>query len=185
MSLDEQVLIRNPSLAPEAAVRSIFSHLKDTAGEPRRIALVGTFTPRKCGIATFATDVFEKLAEFHPHIAVDIYALDDPRDPLEYQGIAGTIAYDDPEAYLAAARRINESGVDAVDAALGTPAHALVVARSEGHSNIYVLTGEEVPMAHPATDALLAAVGGARSPLGASVPRDADTRRTPVDRIVL
>ncbi len=114
MSLDEQVLIRNPSLAPEAAVRSIFSHLKDTAGEPRRIALVGTFTPRKCGIATFATDVFEKLAEFHPHIAVDIYALDDPRDPLEYQGIAGTIAYDDPEAYLAAARRINESGVDAV-----------------------------------------------------------------------
>ncbi|HYD23403.1 MAG TPA: glycosyltransferase family 4 protein [Croceibacterium sp.] len=81
---------------------------------PRHIALIGTFTPRKCGIATFTNDVFEKLAEFHPGVRVDVYALDDPRNPLEYEGVAGTIRQDDAEAYAAAARKINESGVDAV-----------------------------------------------------------------------
>jgi glycosyltransferase involved in cell wall biosynthesis len=114
MTLDDRVLTRPSAPAAVADVRSIFSQLKTPAAEPRRIALVGTFTPRKCGIATFGNDVFEKLARYHPNIEVDVYALDDPRDPLAYQGVAGTIACDDPAAYLAAARRINESGADAV-----------------------------------------------------------------------
>jgi glycosyltransferase involved in cell wall biosynthesis len=80
----------------------------------RRIALVGNFAPRKCGIATFTTDIFDKLGEFHPEIAVDVHALDDPRQPLEYPGAAGTIVNDDPVSYRRAARRINDSGVDAV-----------------------------------------------------------------------
>jgi glycosyltransferase involved in cell wall biosynthesis len=114
MTLDDPVLARPSSPAAGADVRSIFSQLKTTAPLPRRIALVGTFVPRKCGIATFGNDVFEKLAEFHPHIQVDVYALDDPANPLEYSGIAGTIDQRDREAYLAAARKINESGADAV-----------------------------------------------------------------------
>lgn len=114
MTLDNQVLARPSSPAPGADVRSIFSQLTASQPLPRRIALIGTFTPRKCGIATFGNDVFEKLAEFHPHIQVDVYALDDPRNPLEYQGIAGTIAYNDPAAYERAARQINETAPDAV-----------------------------------------------------------------------
>jgi glycosyltransferase involved in cell wall biosynthesis len=114
MTLDDRVLSKPSAPAAEADVRSIFSQLKNTAPEPRRVALVGTFTPRKCGIATFGSDVFEKLARFHPNIQVDVYALDDPKAPLEYEGIAGTIAYDDPAAYERAARQINESGADAV-----------------------------------------------------------------------
>jgi glycosyltransferase involved in cell wall biosynthesis len=114
MTLDDPVLEKPSSAAAGADVRFIFSQLKDGEPIPRRIALVGTFTPRKCGMATFTNDVFEKLARFHPTIQVDVYALDDPRDPLEYQGIAGAIRSDDREAYLAAARQINESGVDAV-----------------------------------------------------------------------
>ncbi len=43
--------------------------------------------------------------------------------------------------------------LDCVDYAHGSPAHALVLARSENHSNVYELTGEEVLMPHPATDA--------------------------------
>ena len=83
MTLDNPVLSRPSSPAAEADVRSIFSQLKPPAPEPRRIALVGTFTPRKCGIATFGNDVFEKLAQFHPHIQVDVYALDDPETAAE------------------------------------------------------------------------------------------------------
>ncbi|WP_121117656.1 glycosyltransferase family 4 protein [Croceibacterium ferulae] len=80
----------------------------------RRIALIGNFVPRKCGIATFTGDVFDKLREFHPRIQVDVYALDDPANPLAYQNVAGTIAWNDPASYAQAARRINESGVDVV-----------------------------------------------------------------------
>ena len=113
MTVHDAVLMKPANPAAGADVESIFK-FRGPAPELRRIALVGTYTPRKCGIATFGSDIVEKLAKFHPNIAVDIYALDDRAAPLAYDGIAGTIASDDPEAYLAAARRINESGVDAV-----------------------------------------------------------------------
>ncbi|MDW8369726.1 MAG: N,N-dimethylformamidase [Geminicoccaceae bacterium] len=45
--------------------------------------------------------------------------------------------------------------IDAVDAKLGTPAHALVVARSENHSNTYELVAEEVLIPHGASDAVI------------------------------
>jgi N,N-dimethylformamidase len=44
--------------------------------------------------------------------------------------------------------------LDAADPALGTPAHALVLARSTGHSNIYLVTVEEMVSTHPAVDGL-------------------------------
>jgi N,N-dimethylformamidase len=45
--------------------------------------------------------------------------------------------------------------IDAVDPRLGTPPHALVVARSENHSNSYELVAEEVLVPHGATDAVI------------------------------
>jgi N,N-dimethylformamidase len=45
--------------------------------------------------------------------------------------------------------------IDAVDRFLGTPAHALVIARSENHSNTYELVAEEVLVPHGATDAVI------------------------------
>ena len=97
-----------------AEIHSIFEAASLPPPRAMRIALVGNFTPRRCGIATFTSDIAATLRQFHPEISVDVYALDDPAQPLVYQGIAGTIAADDPEDYARAARRINESGVDAV-----------------------------------------------------------------------
>jgi N,N-dimethylformamidase len=45
--------------------------------------------------------------------------------------------------------------IDAVDPKLGTPPHALVVARSENHSNTYELVAEEVLIPHGSTDATI------------------------------
>jgi len=84
------------------------------APRPLHIALVGNFAPRKCGIATFTTDIFEKLREFHPEITLDVHALDDPDHRLDYRDVTGTIACNDPEDYARAARQVNEAGVDAV-----------------------------------------------------------------------
>lgn len=44
--------------------------------------------------------------------------------------------------------------LDIVDPLLGTPPHALVLAASENHSNIYVLTPEEMLSNHPGTDGI-------------------------------
>ena len=113
MTVHDPVITHEAPPPPGADIRSIFKGLEAPSAH-RHVALVGTFTPRKCGIATFATDIFDKLEEFHPGIRVDVYALDDPRDGLVYADVTGTIVQDDPEAYLAAARQINQSGVDAV-----------------------------------------------------------------------
>ena len=43
--------------------------------------------------------------------------------------------------------------LDCYDAKLGSPPHALVVASSENHSNVYELVAEEVAVSHNATDA--------------------------------
>ena len=42
-----------------------------------------------------------------------------------------------------------------MDAKLGTPPHALLLARSENHSNTYELVAEEVLVPHGATDAII------------------------------
>jgi glycosyltransferase involved in cell wall biosynthesis len=84
------------------------------AAPERRVALVGTYLPRKCGIATFTSDIAEKLREFQPGISVEVHAIDDGTSPVGYPGVASTIAHHDPAAYVAAARRINDSGAEAV-----------------------------------------------------------------------
>ena len=45
--------------------------------------------------------------------------------------------------------------LDSFDPALGSPPHALVVASSENHSNVYTLVAEEVAFTHGALDATL------------------------------
>lgn len=79
----------------------------------RRVALIGNYVPRKCGIATFTSDLTEQLARHRPEVSVDVWALDDHGDSLPYAGVAGTIDRADPEDYARAARAINASGADA------------------------------------------------------------------------
>src|SRR3954453_20738203 len=78
MILDSHTTERLAPPGREAAVRSIFTLPKAQLAPHRHVALIGNYTPRKCGIATFTADIFDKLREFHPEIAVDVYALDDP-----------------------------------------------------------------------------------------------------------
>jgi len=99
--------------APPGGVHSLFSKALDDR-PARRIALIGTFAPRKCGIATFTADIFDKLHEFRPDIQVDVYALTEPDEDLTYSRVAGTIDARDPQSFARAASQINQSGVDAV-----------------------------------------------------------------------
>jgi glycosyltransferase involved in cell wall biosynthesis len=103
------------TLAPEDHVLQIIDHArKSQVREDFRIALVGTFSPRKCGIATFTSDIFEQLGNFRAEIAVDVYALDRADSDIVYERPLQVITIDDPESYASTTRRINESGADAV-----------------------------------------------------------------------
>jgi glycosyltransferase involved in cell wall biosynthesis len=100
--------------AKGAEILSIFEGVGSGGAKPIKVALIGTYTPRKCGIATFTSDIADKLREFRPEVGVQVYALDNPADPLEYSGVEQVISGTDLDAYASAARSINESGVDAV-----------------------------------------------------------------------
>ncbi len=81
----------------------------------RRIALIGNHLPRRCGIATYTTDVAQALAQRYPRIAVDIWAMNDAGKTYAYPDhIVGTINQDDQAAYREAARAITASGADMV-----------------------------------------------------------------------
>ncbi len=84
-------------------------------GTIRRVALIGNHPPRMCGIATFTADVETALTDRYPGLAIDIYAMNDPGGDHDYPpAVVCTIGQDEIPQYLAAARRINESGADVV-----------------------------------------------------------------------
>jgi len=74
----------------------------------------------------------------------------DPRAAFIFAGVEGEIIGDFGLLQGGAAG----IEIDAVDPTLGTPPHALVVARSENHSNTYEVVNEEVRVAHGMTDGL-------------------------------
>jgi glycosyltransferase involved in cell wall biosynthesis len=81
----------------------------------QRIALIGNHLPRRCGIATYTTDVARAIAERFPEVQVDIWAMNDTGKHYVYPDhLAGTISQDEPASYLEAARAITASGADMV-----------------------------------------------------------------------
>lgn len=94
----------------------MFSRGTSAKAETRRLtlALIGTYVPRKCGIATFTSDVAEQLAAYHGEITSTVYALDKADSGLVYPAGVERIEQDDNASYLEAARHINETAYDAV-----------------------------------------------------------------------
>lgn len=80
-----------------------------------RLALIGNFLPRQCGIATYTTDVYTAMRARYPDVAVDVYAMDDHPGRYVYPAeVVGTIPETDLSAYLDTARAIDASGADAI-----------------------------------------------------------------------
>ena len=73
----------------------------------KRIALIGNFLPRKCGLATFTTDTYNAMISRFPDLSVDVYAMDDHVGRYDYPAaVTGTIPQQDRSAYLETARKI-------------------------------------------------------------------------------
>lgn len=76
---------------------------------PLRIAMIGTFAPRKCGIATFTADVRESILAARPDASVDIWPILPPGETGEHSLTEG-----DCVSFQAAAHAIDRTGADLV-----------------------------------------------------------------------
>ncbi|MBK5264031.1 MAG: glycosyltransferase family 4 protein [Alphaproteobacteria bacterium] len=87
---------------------------KPLASLPDHIAIIGNSVPRRCGIATFTTDTADAMRARFPNTRIDLYAMDEGHDDLDYPPGITTIAQHDPASYHAAARAIEASGARAI-----------------------------------------------------------------------
>jgi glycosyltransferase involved in cell wall biosynthesis len=79
------------------------------------IALIGNYLPRRCGIATFTTDIHCAFLSRYPSVKMDVWAMNDGAAEYAYPaGVVGTIEQDDLAAYRLAAAQITASGADMV-----------------------------------------------------------------------
>jgi N,N-dimethylformamidase len=119
-------------------------HLSFT-GEPGGLWRSSGRAPQRLVGVGFASEGFDANSYFLPTAG----SLD-PRARFIFEGVGAHEPIGDFGALGGAAGL----ELDIADPALGTPPHALVLARSVDHSNVYALTPEELISAQPGTDGI-------------------------------
>src|SRR5712692_857993 len=88
--------------------------MKETS-KVRKIAFVGDHLPRKCGIATFTSDVLAAVAAAHPQSQCFCVSVNDIKGGYDYPEVVRfEIEEQDLSSYLRAADFLNISNVDIV-----------------------------------------------------------------------
>ena len=88
--------------------------MKDSSNV-RKIAFVGDHLPRRCGIATFTSDLLAAVAAAHPQSQCFSVSVNDIKDGYEYPEVVRfEIEEQDLSSYLRAADFLNISNVDIV-----------------------------------------------------------------------
>jgi len=81
----------------------------------KRIAVLGNYLPRQCGIATFTTDLCEAIASEFPDLSVFAIPVNDRESGYAYPGrVRFELAENDLDSYQQAADFLNINKVDAV-----------------------------------------------------------------------
>jgi glycosyltransferase involved in cell wall biosynthesis len=76
-----------------------------------RMVLIGNYLPRRCGIATFTTDVHKAVQSRYPTTKVDVWAMNDGMSDYAYpSAVTGTIEQNNLMSYRHAASEISASG---------------------------------------------------------------------------
>ena len=89
--------------------------LVETESKIRRVAFLGDYLPRKCGIATFTTDLLAAVAAEHPQCQCFAVPVNDIEGGYEYPDVVRfEIEEADLTSYQRAADFINISNVDII-----------------------------------------------------------------------
>ena len=82
---------------------------------PRRIALIGNSLPRRCGIATFTSDLQRAISNSGPNLQAGVVAMTDHGQSYDYPAcVVLQIRDDNLQEYAAAAVSLNAAGFDVV-----------------------------------------------------------------------
>src|ERR1700691_572244 len=85
------------------------------ASSTRTIAFLGNYLPRKCGIATFTSDLLEAVASLHPRSRCFAVAVNDVEGHYQYPKVVRCeIQEQDLDSYRRTARFLNASNLDIV-----------------------------------------------------------------------
>lgn len=86
-----------------------------TSQPTRHIAFIGNHPPRRCGIATFTSDICEAIAAEFPEASCFAGAMNDRPEGYDYPPrVRFEIAQDDPDSYTRAAEFIHINNVEVV-----------------------------------------------------------------------
>ena len=105
MTLD----LRPAAVSPRAVLAS------EALPAVRRVAMIGNYPPRRCGIATFTSDVRAALTAAREDLICDVTAMRDAGDANAYPAeVTFTVRQEVRADYLEAARRIEASGAEVI-----------------------------------------------------------------------
>lgn len=80
-----------------------------------KVIYVSSYTPRKCGIATYTKDLTNDINQLNPYALAEILAINRQGENLSYPWeVKFKINYDDLESYIQAANYVNQSETDLV-----------------------------------------------------------------------
>ena len=92
-----------------------YTQIVETESKIRKIAFLGDYLPRKCGIATFTSDLLTSVAAEHPQSQCFAVPVNDVEEGYEYPGVVRfEIEEQDLSSYHRAADFLNISNVDIV-----------------------------------------------------------------------
>src|SRR6266513_4077803 len=82
---------------------------------PSRIAVIGNYLPRQCGIATFTTDLCEAIAAEYGAARLLALPVNDTENGYDYPArVRWSLAQDDLTSYQEAAEFLNFNNIDMV-----------------------------------------------------------------------
>src|SRR6185295_10230242 len=81
----------------------------------QRIAFIGNYLPRRCGIATFTHDIHQAVSTAAPDIETCVVAMTDPGRSYDYpEAVSFQVQDNKIDDYVQAAQFLNNAGVDVV-----------------------------------------------------------------------
>lgn len=84
--------------------------------KPLNVVMLGNFPPRRCGIATFTSDLYFALKQAEPRMAGSVFAMNDSAARYIYpSAVDFSLNAEDVSVYAEAAARINASDADVVN----------------------------------------------------------------------
>src|SRR5271168_5121405 len=110
---DLEVVSRR-ALAPET-IAATRAQLQSKPSLPSRIAVIGNYLPRQCGIATFTTDLCSAISEEYGTARLLALPVDDTEQGYDYPArVRWSLAQDDLKSYRDAAEFLNFNNIDMV-----------------------------------------------------------------------